>query len=500
MRLLKEFVRNFLVEKKIREAQLSGDRVTTWGSTEHVSDLQSRIAELSAWRDRQPKGSEARANYARIVQRLKGELRSALRNSESGLTEGLMLEGGAVGHLMHLYDNRDLTFGEIKSILSAASEGELEEVTEKLDGLNIVFTWNASEGDLKVARSGGDIARGGMDAEGLAAKFSGRGNLKDAFDSAFQVLRGAIGTLPPRVIKKIFGTQGDYWYSTEVIYTANPNVINYDSNSVVFHGWPVFKVTPEGVEQSDDRGGVELLSSNIKRMQKATTLRNWQVRGPAVVNMMKLSNGTILKKATRSINRAMTAAGVSDDSTIGEYLQNLTTESVSGLGLAEDVTEMVVARCLGLPGAPTLMGIKKSAGSDYGKIKSYVENFPKTELKSFIRPIELAINDFAVELLKGLESSLIGDTSTEVMRLRAEVKKAVDAIEASGDETAMSMLKSQMEKLGSIENITSPMEGVVFIYNGNAYKFTGSFSVANAILGLFKYGRGSTKLSMPKEE
>jgi hypothetical protein len=37
----------------------------------------------------------------------------------------------------------------------------------------------------------------------------------------------------------------------------------------------------------------------------------------------------------------------------------------------------------------------------------------------------------------------------------------------------------------NVENITSPMEGVVFIYKGNAYKFTGSFAAANQILGLF---------------
>jgi hypothetical protein len=51
-----------------------------------------------------------------------------------------------------------------------------------------------------------------------------------------------------------------------------------------------------------------------------------------------------------------------------------------------------------------------------------------------------------------------------------------------------------MGKLKSVENITSPMEGVVFIYKGNAYKFTGSFAAANQILGLFKYGRKGTKL------
>lgn len=499
MKYLKEFIKAILTEKRIREVQLTGGKKASWGSKQHIVDLESRIADLSSWRDQQRKGSESRANYARIVQRLKAELKSAKAHSERQISEGVISEGGAVGHLMHLYDNRDLTFGEIKSILSSAATGELEEVSEKLDGLNIVFTWNASEGDLKVARAGGDIARGGMDAAALAEKFTGRGNLKSAFDSAFKVLRGAIGTLSPKAINKVFGSQGNKWYSAEIIYTKNPNVINYDSNVVVFHGWPVFEVTPEGVEQSEDRSGVDVLSSNIEKMQSAVTLRNWQVRGPAVVRMMKLSNKSFLKKALNAIDRAMAAGGASDDSTIVEYLQYLTEESVATLGLSEDVAKMVVARCLGLPGAPSLTNIKKAAGKDYDKIKSYVESFPKTKLKDFIRPIEFAINDFAVELLKGLHSSLIGNTDAEVVRLRGEVKKAVEAIEASGDETAMTMLQAQMNKLGSIENITSPVEGVVFIYKGNAYKFTGSFATANSILGLFKYGRGGTKLKMPSE-
>ena len=44
--------------------------------------------------------------------------------------------GGVAGHLMHLYDDRGMTFNKVKSILSAASNGELEG-TEKTDGFNI---------------------------------------------------------------------------------------------------------------------------------------------------------------------------------------------------------------------------------------------------------------------------------------------------------------------------------------------------------------------------
>ena len=170
--------------------------------------------------------------------------------------------GGAVGHLMHLYDNRDLTFSEIARIIDSAASGRLQRASEKLDGLNLVFSWDVSEDSLKVARSGGDIKSGGMDASSLASKFSGRGNLTKAFNSAFRVLNGAIGSLPQKAKMKVFGNKASKWYSVEVIYTKNPNVINYDSNSVVFHGWPVFSVSKTGeVTMSEDDGGVDELTN-----------------------------------------------------------------------------------------------------------------------------------------------------------------------------------------------------------------------------------------------
>lgn len=79
--LLVEFI-NLFFERKVREAQLSGGRTTEWGSDEHIVDLENRWQEMCSWRDRQPKGSEARANYARIAHRLKSEIKSAKKQSE----------------------------------------------------------------------------------------------------------------------------------------------------------------------------------------------------------------------------------------------------------------------------------------------------------------------------------------------------------------------------------------------------------------------------------
>ena len=95
---------------------------------------------------------------------------------------------GAAGHLSHLHENRNLTFAELKDVLTSASHGELECVSEKYDGINIVFTWNSYIGDVSVARTTNDIKSGGLTREQLASKFAGRGAIADAFNQSFVVL------------------------------------------------------------------------------------------------------------------------------------------------------------------------------------------------------------------------------------------------------------------------------------------------------------------------
>lgn len=68
-----------IVETRVREADVSDGSRVPHGSSKHIKDLETRIADLTQWRDKQRRGSEARANYARVIQRLKSELASARR-------------------------------------------------------------------------------------------------------------------------------------------------------------------------------------------------------------------------------------------------------------------------------------------------------------------------------------------------------------------------------------------------------------------------------------
>lgn len=411
------------------------------------------------------------------------------------LSERYLAEGGAYGHLMHLYDNTELTFGELKEVLSAAAEGHLEKATEKTDGMNLVFTWNVRTNELKVARSGGDIKRGGKGTEELAAQFKDRGNIADAFNGAFKVLRDAMSVIPAKTLAQIFGKNAERWYSIEVIYSANPNVINYDKNYIVFHAHGVFKLDQSGkVQQSADAPGVDTLAKSIDRMQNAVKQRGWHVAAPTFATLRKLSDGTVLSTALSEIEAAQNAGNVGDDGTIGDYLRNRVTEEVADLGLLPAAARIVVARVVGDAGAGGLPQIKKMVPADvYPNVKAFVDR-SNDLLKHAIAPIEHAVHRFSIEVLRGMASSMVGSHDAEVKRLRAEVTKAANAISASGDVAAMDVLHKQMQKLGSVENISSSAEGIVFRYKGNVYKFTGAFAPANQILGLFKYGRKGTKL------
>jgi hypothetical protein len=478
-----------------REVDVSSGEKVKFGSLKHVKDLEKRISDLTMWRDKQRKGSEVRANYARLISRLKIELSRAKRTSdrrkamlESNLST--IVEGGAAGHLNHLWENHGLTFAELKDVISAAAEGKLERASEKTDGMNLVFTFDASTNELRVARSHGDIKRGGMDAGELAKKFHGRGNIEAAFNIAFKMLNDAMTTLSLKEKSIVFGQTGTRWYSIEIIYTLNLNTVSYDRNSIVFHGGPIFDLKSDGsVERIDDDSGVTLLSTKISRMQKAISVSDWNIHGPALIAMTRISDKSMINKVFNEIDGAMSNAGVSDNNTIYDYLENLMRGAVKHLNLSDDVEDMVVERCAGSPSAPSLTDIKKIIPK---QLQSAVVDFVKSsdDLKDeFIVPIEHAITSFAIELLRGIKSILMTDSDAAMIKLRAEVGKAINVISSSGQEAAMSILNRELSRLGSIDNIVSPIEGIVFYYKGEMYKFTGSFAPAHQILSLFKYGR-----------
>jgi hypothetical protein len=108
-------------------------------------------------------------------------------------------------------------------------------VTEKLDGQNLMNSW--VNGKLVTARNKGQLKNFGatsMDVSGVASKFSGRGDIRDAFVFAMKDLNKSIGSLSDKQKEKVFGN-GKRWMNLEVMYPRSANVIDYDKAQIVFH-------------------------------------------------------------------------------------------------------------------------------------------------------------------------------------------------------------------------------------------------------------------------
>jgi hypothetical protein len=91
--VLVEFVK-LLVEKKLKEFQLSDGTVLEWGSNEHITALESQLSEIQHRKSKHPRGSSARADYRRVESRLRSELKSAKKAAENRrLQEKQTVEG-----------------------------------------------------------------------------------------------------------------------------------------------------------------------------------------------------------------------------------------------------------------------------------------------------------------------------------------------------------------------------------------------------------------------
>ena len=410
--------------------------------------------------------------------------------------------GGVAGHMSHIYENPGLTFTKIKDIFTAASAGELEG-TEKTDGQNLFISYSVKDGEARAARNKGNIKTGGLSPAGLAQKFAGRGALEKTFNESFQAFEKAVRSLPQEAQVEIFGPDANIYYNAEIQDPRTANVINYDTKTLNIHdvGHAEFDRETGTIKDVDISKNAATLDAALEKMQQSIEDDEYNIQKNAIRNLEGLGDDTELTKTISRIEQATQAAGISDNHTIADYLVARIVPFIeANVDLPEDNKKLLLQRMLGVKGV-TFNHVVKGLDKEKKEIVRAIVKSSKKLLKDAIAPIEDIVHDFSVEMLKGLQSAFILDNPKEVSRIRQEVSKAIDAIEASGSEEAIAILNQQMRKLKGVENISTAAEGFVFDYDGQTYKFTGNFAPINQILGLFRYGRGSVPpLSLAEQE
>jgi hypothetical protein len=241
-------------------------------------------------------------------------------NIQPDLKENLLLEGGAYGHMSHPFDDMDLTFGDLKNIITGALNGDLGVVREKTDGQALAISWK--NGRLIAARNKGHLENAGaraMGIEDVASKFAGRGGLTDAYNYAMKDLSAAISSLSEAQRKKIFN-EGQCFMNLEVIWPTSVNVIPYGQALLVFHNTTCYN--EKGVATGADQGASSTLAGMIKQVN-ADVQSKYTIQGPPITSIPKDENLSSKQgKYLSKLSKLQSQFKLSDSDTVALYHQS----------------------------------------------------------------------------------------------------------------------------------------------------------------------------------
>ena len=409
-------------------------------------------------------------------------------------SQPFLFEGGAAGHMMHPFDDKELTFGDFKNMIDYGLQGRLdfeEEPTEKTDGQNVFAT--IQDGKVKFARNKGDLKRP-MSLGQFTQKFANHPSeqVRDTFTFAANDLASMLTRLPKDVQDKVVNNGKDFM-NMELIYSLNPNVINYDKDVIEFHG--IKKTDGNGNIIGEDTKAATEIAQILKRLE-ANVGKTFSVIPPTRIKLMKdvnyAANKADLVNRVESLRKKYNLKDTDPVSKYhGQWWMDLINKDFPDLD--DDVKLGLMQRWA--------YGDKKSL--DMRSLKSRVspvdfeaiKNLDKTDLrrkqKENIGPFEDIFLNLGARIISNAQDFLTANPTEEAKRLRSSIDAAAKNLRKGGSEQQIARLEdelSRLEKLGGLEMVY-PTEGIVFKYKGKTYKLNGSFAAINQLLGILRYGR-----------
>jgi hypothetical protein len=405
------------------------------------------------------------------------------------LSEVLLNEGGAYGHMNHPFDTEiNLTFGQLKDIVNKALEGNLDLAREKTDGQALAVSWR--DGRLVAARNKGHLKNKGenaLDIKGVATKFAGRGELEKAYNFAMNDLSKAIKSLSEKQRDKIF-KGGACFMNLEVIYPTSVNVIPYGQALLVFHGTMEFNV--DGIAIGENQDAAKILAGMIKQVNQDVQSA-YTISGPPINELPKSKNLTSLKgKYNSKISKLQSKFKLKDNDGIADYHQAFWMDFVNKKSPSKLDNRTLMGLVKRWAFYDKSFRLDKKNLSDV-KTLEWAKGIDKNDhakmAKDNIRPFEDIFLGIGADILSFMSSVLAANPKQAVRDMKKQLDKTIKDVRKSGDVKKIAKLKMELQRLKAIGGTDKivPNEGIVFVYGGKTFKLTGTFAPLNQILGLF---------------
>lgn len=411
----------------------------------------------------------------------------------------LLNEGGAQGHMEHLFSDPDLTFREIKDIFTKLFTGNIE-ITEKTDGQALAITYK--DGEFKVARNKATL-KDPMTIDKLDAMFEGRGEIRDAFVNSMKDMANALKSLDQKTLNSTFAN-GKNFMAFEIIYPPTKNVIDYGNRCLLqLHGINVYDEKFNKV--GEDKAAADKLFKQLQA-KDALKQKTFEITGPAKLHLKNAKTGKeSLKEVLAELDKIVDGLGwgatIQDyaKERFEKYIVNRAIEADFPLSKGSQFVSELADRLSNVskrrPTKADLATFAKREGLDVKseEYKNFVNELDQTLDDAnavIIKPLEDLVIKAGLMLMKNLVGYVSADPKKSAKKLAYELDAAINELsgnEVSLDPAKLKRFKRNLAKLDQYQREVTGVEGIVFIYKGKVGKMTSTFGAANQLMGLLKY-------------
>ena len=415
------------------------------------------------------------------------------------LDQALALNESAVGkgRVKHIFDDGELTFAEIRDILTKVFSGDLK-MTEKVDGIPVFITYK--DGDFCGCCSPKDVAK--PMAFKKMCNCCKAAEAREAFSASLDDLALALEKLDPVLLNKYFAN-GQNFMKCQLVYPLEGKLHDYNGKCfVTFDTLGCYDSNFKEVGQ--DKESAEALFNELKA-NDALKQENTEISKPAILKIKSLVNAKkILQKVLAKLNEFINGVGwkcTINDYVLDRYSRYLVNKALEhGLDVSRS-SEFVVELANRLsnvsgkkPTRSDLLTFAKREGLDcksdsYKSFISDVEENAAAANDEIIKPLEDLIIYAGIQLMKCIEGFMAADPSQEAKKALASLDGTITSIKEGEYELSPEKIAAFKKNLAKIENYHEmlPAEGILFKYKNKVYKMTGPGTAANEILGIIKY-------------
>ena len=389
-----------------------------------------------------------------------------------------IFEGGAAGHMAHPYDYAEFTLRELKGLIRNLFSGKIEDVTEKIDGTNIVATMN-NDGEVVFIRNKGDLnsQKGGMSIQDMANKWADNPGVAKTFLSAGATLTKVLG----KVGKDFFNPDENTRIAAncECVIAGKTNIMPYASSQVDIHDLFIYKKQDDGKWEH-----VETTKKDINRLQDACQDIDGAQLTPQILIKTTEESGKILVDFIKELDHIFKEAGCKEMSTIDDWKRARYKMFAPDWTNGDDV---LYDRWFNGVKTVNLKMLKQQYGDN---ITEYDKKDYKNLIRDVMEPLDTFFGKLGNAVIKQCEGIINAGLENEtITQLKNDIEDITKEVRANGTEELNDKLTYQLNRLAKLGNEINPVEGIVFRYKGKLMKCVGSFASCNQILGSIKFGR-----------